>query len=89
MLLHSFDDDAINGHQLSIEAISDISADLLQMDYAQIRAISQINEQRADIITAGALILKRFLLHRGYAQLTVSTRGIRYGLLLDMIDGKR
>ena len=85
----SFDDDAINGHQLSIEAISDISADLLQMDYAQIRAISQINEQRADIITAGALILKQFLLHRGYAQLTVSTRGIRYGLLLDMIDGKR
>lgn len=85
----SFDADSINGHMLTLDAVTRIADRLLSLPYEQIRAIPQISDQRADIISAGALILQLFLERGGHTGLTVSTRGIRYGLLLDMLAGRR
>jgi exopolyphosphatase/guanosine-5'-triphosphate,3'-diphosphate pyrophosphatase len=81
----SFDDGQLNGHELTYNAVSQMSDTLLELNYEQIQAIPQINEQRADIISAGALILRQFLALGGHRQVMVSTRGIRYGLLLEML----
>ena len=85
----SFDDGKLNGHKLSYDTISHMSDKLLQQTYEQIQAIPQINAQRADIISAGALILRQFLAMGGHHQVMVSTRGIRYGLLLEMLAQQR
>jgi exopolyphosphatase/guanosine-5'-triphosphate,3'-diphosphate pyrophosphatase len=77
-----FDAEELNGHFLARERAEGLSARLLDLTLEQIRAIPQVNEQRADIIGAGSLILTRALLRFGCSGLTVSTRGIRYGLLL-------
>lgn len=77
-----FDADALNGHFLTVDRVDELSAHLLSLTYPQIRAIPQVNEQRADIISAGAIILSLALRQWKCPGLIVSTRGIRYGLLL-------
>jgi exopolyphosphatase/pppGpp-phosphohydrolase len=39
-------------------------------------------EKRADVMVAGSLILHRVLEKLGFDKLTVSTKGVRYGLAL-------
>lgn len=83
-----FDSPRIDGHLLSRDAVADLSHRLLAMPHQEIRDLPQVNEQRADIIGAGALILRTFVESRQLPAITVSTRGIRYGLLLDMLAGQ-
>lgn len=85
----SFDAASLDGHQLSTTAVERLSQRLLDMPHDAIAALPQVNEQRADIISAGALILRSFLRARCLPGLIVSTRGMRYGLLLDMLHGRR
>ena len=80
--IEQFDADALNGHFLETSRIAELSSHLLSLPHEEIRSIPQINEQRADIISAGALILLLALQKWECPGLYVSTRGIRYGLLL-------
>jgi exopolyphosphatase/guanosine-5'-triphosphate,3'-diphosphate pyrophosphatase len=77
-----FDAEELNGHFLSAAHVGTWADRLLALPNEKIRAFPQIHEQRADIIGAGALILKLALARLGVPGLRVSTRGIRYGLLL-------
>ncbi len=77
-----FDAEELNGHFLSLTRVEEWSARLLSLPVDEIRRIPQVHEQRADIIGAGALILRLALTRLGCPGLVVSTRGIRYGLLL-------
>ena len=77
-----FDAEALNGHFLTVDRIDQLAQHLLSLPYPRIRSIPQVNEQRADIISAGSLILSRALRQWKCPGLIVSTRGIRYGLLL-------
>jgi exopolyphosphatase/guanosine-5'-triphosphate,3'-diphosphate pyrophosphatase len=45
------------------------------------RSLPGMDPKRADVIPAGALILERAMVRLGAAQVTVSDRGIRWGLL--------
>jgi exopolyphosphatase/guanosine-5'-triphosphate,3'-diphosphate pyrophosphatase len=75
----------LNGHFLSRDRVEELAACLLTLNLDGIRTIPQIHPQRADIITAGALILAQALRLFACPGLTVSTRGIRYGLLLRVL----
>ena len=80
-----FDAEELNGHFLKRERVKELATHLLSLPYEDIKAMPQVSDQRADIIGAGALILRTFLEYFDQPGLTVSTRGIRYGLLLDML----
>lgn len=80
--IERFDAEELNGHFLARERVEALAARLLSLPYEAVRQIPQIHEQRADIISAGALILRQALERFGCPGLIVSTRGIRYGLLL-------
>ncbi|MEW6750569.1 MAG: Ppx/GppA phosphatase family protein [Candidatus Latescibacterota bacterium] len=77
-----FDAEALNGHFLPRARVEVLSDQLLGLGHAQIAAIPQVSPQRADIISAGSLILRLALQAWGCPGVVVSTRGIRYGLLL-------
>jgi exopolyphosphatase/guanosine-5'-triphosphate,3'-diphosphate pyrophosphatase len=85
MRIDRFDAEDLNGHFLKRERVEELAGHLLSLRYEEIRAMPQVSDQRADIISAGALILRTFLHVFAQPGLTVSTRGIRYGLLLDML----
>ncbi|MCC7263620.1 MAG: Ppx/GppA family phosphatase [Candidatus Latescibacteria bacterium] len=77
-----FDAEELNGHFLVASQVEQWSARLLAMPAESIRQLPQVHEQRADIIGAGSLILRLVLARLRVPGLVVSTRGIRYGLLL-------
>lgn len=77
-----FDAQELNGSFLRAERVEEWSARLLAMPVEHIRRLPQVHEQRADIIGAGSLILRLALAQLGVPGLTISTRGIRYGILM-------
>ena len=79
--VEDFNAASLNGHILPQSKVAKITAYLATLELERIRAIRQIHPQRADIITAGALILSTALDLFQCSELIVSTRGIRYGLL--------
>lgn len=85
MGIEHFDAEILNGHVLSLPRVEELCERFLSLSADQIRAIPQVNVQRADIISAGALILRTFLRERQCPEVVVSTRGIRYGLLDSML----
>ncbi len=76
-----FDAEDLNGHFLPRARVEELADHLLSLSLAQARSIPQVDEARADIIAAGALILVHALQMLGCPGLVVSTRGMRYGLL--------
>ena len=83
-----FDAAELDGHLLHGFRVAELSEMLLELSLDEIRRFPQVSDQRADIITAGSLILRRFMEQSGLPSVTVSTKGIRYGLLQQMLGGE-
>jgi exopolyphosphatase / guanosine-5'-triphosphate,3'-diphosphate pyrophosphatase len=85
-LLHQgrreFDLAAISGYRLPLQAVEELSTRIVAMASMEIGRLSAVLDGRADIITAGALILRRVMEKLGNTELLVSERGVRYGLAL-------
>ena len=81
--LDKYDPDMINGHRLSREFIEE------KIDEFSSKSSSEIEERyplflkgRGDVITAGLIILSEFMKHCNIESVTVSTGGIRNGILM-------
>lgn len=77
-----FDVRAVSGYRLPYHVVEHLFRTLGSMPSTMIRALSSAMEGRADVITAGALILREVMAHLGFDEVVVSERGVRYGLLL-------
>ncbi len=80
--LHRFEPALIHGHLLPAVRVAALARLLQVQSYAALRAMPAVSAGRADLITAGALILDTALQTWGHAGVRVSTQGLRYGLLL-------
>jgi exopolyphosphatase/guanosine-5'-triphosphate,3'-diphosphate pyrophosphatase len=92
--LRAYDGDIVNGTVLE-QAEIDRQIELYRTSDAEARrAIVGLQPQRADIILAGACIVRTVMAKLGAGSLTVSDRGLRHGLLADRfgvgasIDGR-
>jgi len=56
--------------------------DLKWRTVAEREALPGMEKGRADVLLAGALILWRVMEKLGFEQVTISTRGLRYGVLM-------
>ena len=71
------------GHRLDVAEL-DRQIELYRMQTAEERrAIVGLQPKRADIILAGACVVRTVLSKLGPESLTVSDRGLRHGLLVD------
>jgi exopolyphosphatase/guanosine-5'-triphosphate,3'-diphosphate pyrophosphatase len=80
--LDAFDRDRIDGSSIPGAAVHAMAARLLSMDAASVGKLSGLTAGREDIIAAGALILSAVVDHFGFSSVRVSTRGLRYGIVL-------
>jgi exopolyphosphatase/guanosine-5'-triphosphate,3'-diphosphate pyrophosphatase len=80
--LVKYDPTRIENHLLSQERIQLIEKELCSIPVARRRDLAGVSRGRADIIPAGAVILTEFVARFPIPGLTVSTRGLRYGLVL-------
>ena len=80
--LVKYDPSRIENHYLARGRIESISKQLCAIPLAQRRDLAGVSRGRADIIPAGAIILSEFADRFELPGIYVSTRGLRYGLVL-------
>lgn len=72
----------VHGYKLSVGELSRLRDELAHMDLETRKAKSGMDAKRADVIVAGSTILLELAQHFGLQNLTVSDRGVRYGIAL-------
>ena len=79
-----YDPDVIQGSTLTLEDINAQIADYAAKTLDQRREIVGLQPKRADVILAGACIVKAVLELTGAKELTVSDRSLRHGLMYEL-----
>ncbi len=77
------------GYRVKRSEVHHLLSDLASMPLESRRKVPGLNPRRADIIVAGLLIIDRVMKHLAVNVTQVHTRGVRDGLLLDMIQASR
>lgn len=80
----TYDPDVIQGSSLTEADVASQIADYAAKTLDGRKAIAGLQPKRADVILAGALIVKNVLKITGATQLIVSDRGLRHGLLYEL-----
>jgi len=80
--LRTFDVAAVTNAPLTRTSVEELFARLAGMSSAAILGLSAVMEGRSDVITAGALIARALMARFGFDAMTVSERGVRYGIAL-------
>ena len=76
-----YDPDVIQGSKLTLADIDAQIADYAGKTLDERRTIVGLQPKRADVILAGACIVRQIMELTGVSELTVSDRGLRHGLL--------
>jgi exopolyphosphatase / guanosine-5'-triphosphate,3'-diphosphate pyrophosphatase len=84
--LSGFDKNNIDGYILNSNTIAQQSMRLTSLTHKEIIEIPGVHAERADILPAGTLILDTLVQTLGFAQVKVSTKGLRYGVLYSALD---
>jgi exopolyphosphatase / guanosine-5'-triphosphate,3'-diphosphate pyrophosphatase len=79
--------EAVAGYRLEGHTVEELFDRFRSLPAADIRRLSGVMEGRADVITAGTLILRAMMQRFSFPALLVSERGIRYGLVLKHLQG--
>ncbi len=83
----TYDPDVIQGSVLTLDDVKSQIEEYAVKTLDERRQIVGLQPKRADVILAGALIVKNVLELTGAGQLIVSDRGLRHGLLYELFAG--
>ncbi len=81
--LHAYDPDIVHGSALGLADIERQIHLYQSKTIAERKEIVGLQPKRADVILAGALIVRAIMKKAGVDSFTVSDRGLRHGLLVD------
>ncbi len=71
----------VHRQRMGLQELRGLREKLFSLTVAERRALKGIEPKRADVIAAGAAILEAAMAHVGARELTVSDRGLRWGLI--------
>jgi exopolyphosphatase/guanosine-5'-triphosphate,3'-diphosphate pyrophosphatase len=80
--LTEFDANLVGGYTLPREHVERWFRRLSEMRSAEIEALTEAAQGRADILVAGSLILLEFMIRFRFEEVIASDRGLRYGLAI-------
>jgi exopolyphosphatase/guanosine-5'-triphosphate,3'-diphosphate pyrophosphatase len=83
--LPTYDPARVHGYDLEMPALDDEIARLRASSQAERERLVGLDPRRADVILAGALLLRRIAAAAGADAVRVSDRGIRWGLLYEAL----
>jgi exopolyphosphatase/guanosine-5'-triphosphate,3'-diphosphate pyrophosphatase len=81
--LESFDACRIEGHCIGADELDLLIRRLTAMTVAEKKAVTGMESGRADVFLQGILLLRTLLRHLEAEEITVSTKGVRYGVLYE------
>ena len=79
---YEFDLEAVTNYEMSYDVLEDVLKTIRWKSPAEIRQLTEAAEGRADVLLAGALILKKVLDALSAKRFVTTDRGLRYGYLL-------
>jgi exopolyphosphatase/guanosine-5'-triphosphate,3'-diphosphate pyrophosphatase len=79
-----YDAARIHGARLSLREIADTTQKLCALPLAERKAVTGLEEKRADVIPVGAVILETIVRWARAEQIVVSDRGVRWGIALQL-----
>lgn len=80
--LKDFSIQAVTNHTLNLDNVYALFRTLRSKPSSEIFRLSSVMHGRADVITAGVLILREIMAHYKFREMIVSERGVRYGLAI-------
>lgn len=84
--LASYDSDQVHGRKLGLDEIREQRRRLAALTVVERERIPCLPPGRADVIVAGAVLLEGLLERLGAGRVLVSDRGLRYGLIAEILD---
>jgi exopolyphosphatase/guanosine-5'-triphosphate,3'-diphosphate pyrophosphatase len=83
--LPAYDAERVHRSTLSLAEVERLGATLAALTVRERAALPGMEPKRADVILAGALVVAEAMRATGFDRLTVSDRGVRWGLLYDRV----
>jgi exopolyphosphatase / guanosine-5'-triphosphate,3'-diphosphate pyrophosphatase len=83
--LRDYDAARVHGYELSADKLGEQVARLASSTQSEREQMTGLDPRRADVIYAGACILRAFVQRLGAASVLVNDRGIRWGLLYERL----
>jgi exopolyphosphatase / guanosine-5'-triphosphate,3'-diphosphate pyrophosphatase len=77
----------VHGSTLTLLAVESLCQTLASLPLAARQALPGLEPKRADVIVAGALIVRDLMRRSGASRMVVSDRGVRFGLLEQLLLG--
>lgn len=84
--LKEYSHSKVHGEALTIADIEKIIDDLKGLTIEDRKKLPGLEPKRADVILPGALILETVMKKLGYDKVTVSDRGVRWGLIYEQVQ---
>jgi exopolyphosphatase/guanosine-5'-triphosphate,3'-diphosphate pyrophosphatase len=81
--LASYDPAIVHGHRLTLAALDGQLERLRRSSQAERETMAGLDPKRADVILAGACVLRSIAAAASVGEILVSDRGIRWGLLYE------
>jgi exopolyphosphatase/guanosine-5'-triphosphate,3'-diphosphate pyrophosphatase len=78
-----YDAERVHGATLALAEVEALTARFAGLTVAERAALPGMEPKRADVILAGAIVVAEAMALLGFDRLTVSDRGVRWGLLYD------
>lgn len=78
----------MGGMMLGLKDLRKVSGHLRELPLVERREVPGINPSRADIIVGGAAVLETVMEELGVEELITSKRGLRHGLMIDVLTRK-
>ncbi len=85
--LHAYDAGRVHGHRLTRQSVEALLGRLCGLSVAERAALPCLEPGRADLIVPGTAICLAIFEHLGFDALTVSDRGLREGMLCEILIG--
>jgi exopolyphosphatase/guanosine-5'-triphosphate,3'-diphosphate pyrophosphatase len=85
--LPAYDAVKVHGATMLLDELDALLAQLAALTVAERQRLPGMEPKRADVIVAGGIIVAEAMRLTGFDRLTVSDRGVRWGLLYDRIGG--
>jgi exopolyphosphatase/guanosine-5'-triphosphate,3'-diphosphate pyrophosphatase len=85
--LKEYNEEAIEGSSLTIRDLTDLIGELSQLTSEEIKnKYDKVVTGREDVLLAGTIILKHILQSLNLVEVKVSTKGIRYGAIINYLN---
>ena len=77
----------VHNYSIEFDSVQQMSREFFKLKLAELDRVEAIGEGRSETIVAGALVVRTLMKKLDFRRLTVSTHGLRDGILMEFLQG--